>query len=608
MSESTSKPALRGLILLLILFSIQVSSGYAQFNALVWSDEFDYTGLPSPAKWTCEEGGNGWGNNELQYYTMNRSQNARVENGVLIIEALKESYNGKDYTSARLISSGKGDWLYGRFEIRAKVPGGKGTWPAIWMLPTDWAYGNWPASGEIDIMEHVGYDPTHIFGTAHTQLYNGKIGTQKGGSATGSDWETAFHIYAIEWSPLKVDFIVDGTTYYTFNNEGSWDKWPFDKRFHFILNLAVGGTWGGAQGVESSIFPKRMEIDYVRVYQSADLKITGPAYLEPGQTANYQATKFTDAVYAWHVPDDAQITAGAGTSEITVKWGIIEGDIGVNAVIGGNTVTASNFIKTATLPTENTFWFGNLTDGSVADIAANTSDGSTYEFSESNESLKVIYHIVNPASWPKFEISLPRPVNLKNYPYCSINLKTNNLSHSVTIRFDFADINGVETNTAPVFRPTLTADGHFHNYQKNFTGSWLSSSPYAGQKVDSTRIIKLTTYVNSGAFGVANKTDSLWIESIRFMKSPLTSADQAEIPEPGIRLFPNPASDRLTISTAEIIREITIFDIHGKQVKRITAINSQTSDISVRDLAAGEYFVRTQNEMGRKSTVRFVKN
>lgn len=602
------KRYLHKIICTVILLAINLSFGFAQFTALVWSDEFDYTGLPNPAKWTCEEGGHGWGNNELQYYTMNRSQNARVENGVLIIEAIKETYNGRDYTSARLITTGKGDWLYGRFEARAKVPGGRGIWPAIWMLPTDNAYGGWPASGELDIMEHVGYDPTHIFGTAHTQAYNGKIGTQKGSSATGNDWETAFHVYAIEWSPSKVDFLVDDIKYYTFNNEGTWEKWPFDKRFHFILNVAVGGSWGGAQGVDPLIFPRRMEIDYVRVYQSADLKISGPSYLEPGQTAKYQATKFTGAEYQWHVPADAQVITGAGTSEITVKWGILEGDVSVDVLIGGNNVTAANFVKTAVAPAGNTFWFGNLADGNITDIVANTSDGSTYEFAESGESLKVVYHVVNPGSWPKFELTLPRPVNLKNHPYCVINLKTQNLSRSVTLRFDFADINGVETNSAPIFRPTVIADGRYHPYLKNYTGCWLSSSPYVGQAVDSTRIIKLTTYVNSGAFGVANKTDSLWIESIRFLNSPLTLVDQPEIPAPGIRIFPNPVTDRLTVSSDYLIEEIVLFDIHGKLIRRINAINSQYSDILLSDLPAGVYLMRTRDASGRLSTTRFVKH
>lgn len=596
----------RKIAFIAILLVIRTSCGFAQYNALVWSDEFDYTGLPNAAKWTCEEGGHGWGNNELQYYTMNRSQNARVENGVLIIEAIRETYNGREYTSARLITTGKGDWLYGRFEVRAKVPGGRGIWPAIWMLPTDNAYGGWPASGELDIMEHVGYEPTKIFGTAHTQAYNGKIGTQKGSSATGSDWESAFHVYAIEWSPSKVDFLVDENKYYTFNNEGTWEKWPFDKRFHFILNVAVGGTWGGAQGVDPLIFPRRMEIDYVRVYQSADLKITGPAYLEPGQSAKYQATKFTGAEYQWNIPADAQIIAGAATSEITVKWGILEGDISVNVLIGGNTVTAANFVKTAVAPAGSTFWFGNLTDGNVADLVSNTSDGSTYEFSESGESLKVIYHVVNPASWPKFELTLPRPVNLKNHPYCVINLKTQNLSRSVTLRFDFADINGVETNSAPIFRPTVTGDGRYHPYQKNYTGCWLSSSPYVGQAVDSTRIVKLTTYVNSGAFGVANKTDSLWIESIRFLTNPLTGVDPIEPVTPSLSVYPNPATSQLTIISTDPVDEILIYDIHGRQMKKVSPLNCLNPVIPVSDLPAGVYFVRIHRATGT-ATARIVK-
>jgi hypothetical protein len=349
-----------------------------------------------------------------------------------------------------------------------------------------------------------------------------------------------------------------------------------------------------------------MEIDYIRVYQSADMKITGPAYLETDQSATYQSTSFSGGSYEWQVPADARITSGAGTSEIKVTWGDSEGDVSCKVTLGSSVFSAVYPVKKAILPAENTFWFGNLTDGNTTDIAGITTDGNTYEFSESNESLKVIYHIVNPSTWPKFEITLPRPVNLKNHPYCAINLKTSNLSHSVSLRFDFADVNGVETNATPVFRPTITADGRYHNYQNNYTGRWISSSPVVGQKVDSTRIMKLITYVNSGAFGIANKTDSLWIESIRFMKSPLTSVDQAETSETDIHIFPNPVTDHLTISSNYLIEEIILFDIHGKQVKRV-AINSRASDINVSDLAAGVYLLRTINGAGVVATQRFVK-
>lgn len=239
---------------------------------LVWSDEFDYRGSPDSTKWTYDLGDGcpnicGWGNNELQNYTK-RVENARVENGHLIIEARKEPLGSRQYTSARVLSKGKGDWLYGRFEIRAELPSGLGTWPAIWMLPTDWLYGGWPASGEIDIMEHVGFAPDSIYASVHTTAYNHVKGTQRTNRMYVPDSERAFHVYSIEWTPEYVNFFVDSTRYHTFSNEraGS-DKWPFDQRFHLILNVAVGGNWGGMKGVASDIWPQHLTIDYVRVFQ-----------------------------------------------------------------------------------------------------------------------------------------------------------------------------------------------------------------------------------------------------------------------------------------------------------------------------------------------------
>lgn len=233
----------------------------------VWADEFDYTGRPDPSKWGYDIGGGGWGNNELQYYT-NSVDNAGVANGKLTITAKKESLGGREYTSARLITKGKGDFLYGRFEIRAKLPAGKGTWPAIWMLPTDWAYGNWPESGEIDIMEHVGYDPDVIHISTHTGAYYFKINTQKTAVKKINNTTTAFHLYRVDWTPYAIRGFIDGEKIFEFINEGKGYKvWPFDKRFHLLLNIAVGGDWGGAKGVDPAIFPAVMEVDYVRVYK-----------------------------------------------------------------------------------------------------------------------------------------------------------------------------------------------------------------------------------------------------------------------------------------------------------------------------------------------------
>lgn len=263
----------------------------ADHLSLVWSDEFEYTGLPDSSKWGYDVGGHGWGNRESQYYTQNREQNARVENGVLVIEARREAFGGRNYTSARVISKNKGDWKYGRFEIRAKLPRGRGTWPAIWMLPTDWVYGGWPNSGEIDIMEHVGYDMHHIHGSIHTGRFNHLLGTQISSSLQSGNVDTEFHVYAMEWRPDRIDIFLDGQRYFTVSDDGSGSEaWPFDQRFHLLMNIAVGGSWGGVQGVDNSIFPQRMEIDYVRVYSIED---SDPSILHtvPGRV---EAEDFSD--------------------------------------------------------------------------------------------------------------------------------------------------------------------------------------------------------------------------------------------------------------------------------------------------------------------------
>ncbi|HJT73199.1 MAG TPA: glycoside hydrolase family 16 protein [Chitinophaga sp.] len=244
-----------------------VDKGWAFETTPVWADEFDYEGLPDNTKWGYDVGGGGWGNNELEYYT-NSIDNASVKNGILTIKAKKEVKENRNYTSARLVTRGKGDWLYGRFEIKAKLPSGKGTWPAIWMLPTEWAYGNWPKSGEIDIMEHVGYDQDNIHISAHTEAYYFKIGTQKTSTKRITNASSEFHLYRVDWTPYALRGYIDNQLIFQFVNEGKgYTVWPFDKKFHLLLNVAVGGDWGGTQGIDDNIFPQNMEVDYVRVYK-----------------------------------------------------------------------------------------------------------------------------------------------------------------------------------------------------------------------------------------------------------------------------------------------------------------------------------------------------
>jgi beta-glucanase (GH16 family) len=237
---------------------------------LAWADEFDYTGLPDSTAWDYDVGGHGWGNQEKQYYTKARTENARVENGILIIEARKEKMDSSDYTSARLITRGKNEWLYGRFEIRAKLPRGIGTWPAIWMLPAKQSYGDsyWPHNGEIDIMEHVGYNQGLIHGSTHSLKYYWQVGTQRTDTIFSPDVSDAFHNYILEWYPDRIQVSMDDSLYFTsLNDNTGWEAWPFDKPFYLILNIAVGGAWGGQKGIDDAIWPQRMEVDYVRVYK-----------------------------------------------------------------------------------------------------------------------------------------------------------------------------------------------------------------------------------------------------------------------------------------------------------------------------------------------------
>ncbi len=237
---------------------------------LVWSDEFDYAGLPDSTIWGYAVGGHGWGNNELQYYTRGRMANAAVREGVLHLTARHEPYGGRAFTSARLITRGKKDLQYGRVEIRAQLPAARGTWPAIWMMPADWTFaqGGWPDVGEIDIMEHVGHHPGLIHSSAHSKAYQWQAGTQKTDSLLVEGATTAFHTYALEWSPDFIRTFVDTVPVFTYRNEGTGiDAWPYDKPFYLILNIAVGGAWGGR--VDTSAFPQTMLIDFVRVYQAA---------------------------------------------------------------------------------------------------------------------------------------------------------------------------------------------------------------------------------------------------------------------------------------------------------------------------------------------------
>lgn len=315
----------------LLVFFVSLTISSAQCPTLVWSDEFSNSSLDL-TKWSyqigdgCAEGICGWGNNELQYY---QEQNVTVSNGQLHITAKKERVKAKSYTSGRIRTIDKGDWTYGRFESRIKLPAGKGLWPAFWMLPTDEVYGGWPQSGEIDIMEFVAADPTRILGTIH---YGDPYPDNKfqGGhfSVNSGTFPEAFYDFAIEWEPGVIRWFVNDILYLTKTAADIAPyQWPFDQRFHFIMNVAVGGNLGGP--VDDSIFPSTMSVDYVRVYNGLKPYITGDMTVSNKESGVVYSTGNIPAGtnVTWSVPSGATIVSGQGTSEVTVNFGSSSGNV-----------------------------------------------------------------------------------------------------------------------------------------------------------------------------------------------------------------------------------------------------------------------------------------
>ncbi|MFT7434284.1 MAG: beta-glucanase (GH16 family) [Psychromonas sp.] len=247
---------------------------YSFAEAITWADEFDSDGRPDDSIWNYDLGAGGWGNKESQHYT-NDSSTSRVEEGNLVIETRKSDELPK-YTSARMVTKNKKDFLYGRIEVKAKVPVGRGTWAAIWTLGSNDIYGSeayWPDNGEMDLMEHVGFDQDVIHSNIHTRAFHHSIGTNKGQKKFIKDASVDFHIYRLDWYPNAVEFYIDDELLFEFKKifGYTWREWPFDQPQHLLLNIAIGGDWGGQKGIDDSVFPQKMLVDYVRYY---DLVIT----------------------------------------------------------------------------------------------------------------------------------------------------------------------------------------------------------------------------------------------------------------------------------------------------------------------------------------------
>lgn len=357
----------------------------AQNQQLVWADEFNGSSLDKSI-WSFELGQF----NDCVHYSTDRPANTKLVDGKLQLIALKESYMGYNYTASVIKTKHTVHWRYGRIEARIKLPSSNGFVPAFWLLPEDERFGWWPASGEIDIMEHPTNEVNKIYGTVHTSAYNSFTGSgPRGGTVVIPDAESAFHLYAVEWTPEKIDFFVDEQKYFTFqNNHSGFQTWPFDQPFYIILNMAVGGGWVG-DPTSSTIFPAVMEVDYVRVYQIMDdFSIHGPDFVNPiEKNLTFSAPTIAGAQYEWSVPNTARITSGEKSSRISVDWGVFTGTVEVLMTLDAETQLtkypvhmSTNLLKNGDIEKGTTYWNTTIAyPVAAADFALSTSDAHTGE-------------------------------------------------------------------------------------------------------------------------------------------------------------------------------------------------------------------------------------
>lgn len=579
-------------ILLFFLFST-VAAKAQNYIELVWSDEFDVNGAPNPVNWGYDLGANGWGNNEIQNYTSS-SNNVRVENGFLIIEAKKDGSG--NWTSGRVKSQGKKNFTYGKIVFRAKLPDGIGTWPALWMLAESVTSVNWPDCGEIDIMEHVGKNRTVVQAALHSRSSFGN--TVNHGSTIVPTFDTQFHTYEALWTPEKIQFLVDGIPYYTYQPSSKTDAtWPFKTPFFLIMNIAIGGNFGGPF-VDPALSFARMEVDYVRVYQDfSTLALNGPGIVEENQSGlTFSTNQIQDATYEWTVPADAQITSGAGTSSITVKWGESEGNVSV--AVNFNSQTLEKTIPVVHVYKPQLPVFSLKSDYNLTWQVSDTDVANSYELEQKDGALRVNYDIGKVVSVPALVAIPDRPMDLTDHPVLRVRAKSKNKSRSLLMRMDWMDEASRTTNKSPVFNFTpLIDDGEYYDYKFNFetANQWKSTTA----DVNEARITRLNFYIDFGTFGVVD-ADSLWIENI-WIEEP---GNESQIPNRPSHLSGALAQGDLELSWRDNSATETGFQIFSSTSRNGTYTQSDAVAANVTTFTGSTdlfYRVRSFNAQGEST-------
>ena len=617
------------------------SQGFS--DSLIWSDEFNTPGtiLPDSTKWGYDAVPPGTYNQEAQNYTYRRLENARVENGYLVIQARNDNYQGYPISSARLSTYGKEDWLYGRIEVNAKLPVNKnGTWPAIWMLPSDWVYGGWPSSGEIDIMEEVGYDPNKIHGSAHSNAYNVDHKNQKTAIKTITDCTIAFHNYTLEWSPSELNFYIDSVLYLTAPNEHlGWTKWPYDQRNFLLLNLAIGGSWGGINGIDYSQFPDSMTVDYVRVYKynaPVDNQApTVPTALSAKTSSSSVALQWTPsmdnyAVNHYEVFNDSAIidstifpnySIGYLTPETDYNFKVRAVDFSGNksafdSVIATTTpanvqiISTSGNVAVGSTMEDSTLW--NVTQLTPAELAIvkfnETSFIPTYGSGGAMEvsCIGVAGSSTNVMIW--------QPIQLKKGHHYFLDAAfrdLGNISPSafwaqwyLNVAVPLAGADYLDEPSCRIQFNTWGSCGPYGNADITF-GTWVCPGKIkAGQTFlatsDTTYTYGVKIGTNNHLAGYDIVIDNMVLLDLDSAKvnaiNPLTAID--------IEIYPNPAQNQISIVSLTPVENATILNPLGQMVKNL---NNMNNVINIADLKAGLYFIIIRDVNNNTVIKQFVK-
>lgn len=582
-------------------FFVFQSSVKAQCPTLVWADEFNGTSLDG-TKWTAETGGGGWGNSELQYY---KAANATVSAGTLKITAKKERVQANNYTSARIKTYLKGDWTYGRFEARIKLPKGAGLWPAFWMMPTDSYYGTWPKSGEMDISELIGSKPTNSFGTLHygTSSTDHQYKTANFYLNAGT-YADAFHTFAIEWQAGIIKWFVDDNLYQTLTPADiSPYAWPFDKRFYIILNLAVGGTLGGT--VDNTIFPATMEVDYVRVYSSNTPTIAGKrVVLNQAQGETYTvADAPSGSTYTWTVPSGATIASGQGTNTIKVNWANTSSSGNVNCAVTSSCGTSNLAMNVYVEPAYN-YGFSFVNFDATGQATYSRSDG-TYST------------VANPS---------PTGVNasalcgkyIRNstvqYDYIQYNTAaiTNAADYKTKAKKFYADV----YTAAPVGTPVLIqlengSTATSTNYPTGRNSRYIAYTTKQNQwerliftlldipdpGTSDASVNRLLVLINSNSFtGDTYYIDNLdsYTAGTPLAKKPsgsMMAIVQDDAVNAKTMIYPNPAANELKLMNLKSNSTVEIYNLTGQLLRNYQFKEAGNSHINIAYLAAGNYYI-----------------